>query len=602
MTTSSDADGQTRPVPADPPAPRAVAAAQPGRTDPTGALLQVSGLHVAYAAKRRRVAAVRGVDLTVARGEVVALVGESGSGKSSLAHAVLRLLPAAGQITAGAIHFDGHDLLDLTPERLRALRGTRIALIPQDATAFLNPTRRIGSQVAEVRRIHGLADRRTAAQDAVHLLDTAGLPDPERVARQYPYELSGGMRQRVLIAAALGGEPDLILADEPTSALDVTVQHAVLDHLRRLVDTLGIALLLITHDLGIAADRAHRVLVMHQGTIVEAGPPSRVLRAPTHPYTRRLVDAAPRPTGPRLIVTVRDRVAAATEHRPHAEAQPSGADSPLSPQPRATIGLPAAPDPVLTLDRVSHLYSRPATGGGRRDFPAVDDVSLVLGRGQSLGLVGESGSGKSTLARIAACLQIPSSGSVQIAGQDAVRRRAAERRQLRRQVQLVQQSPYASLDPRMRVGRSITEPLRAFGVGDRASRRAAAADLADQVGLPAVLLDRRPGELSGGQRQRVAIARALALRPALLICDEPVSALDVTTQSQILDLLARLHSEHGVSYLFISHDLAVVRQICERIAVMRAGRIIEAADTTTMFDRPAEPYTRRLLEAIPGRR
>ncbi|MCM3882377.1 ABC transporter ATP-binding protein [Frankia sp. R82] len=608
MSTASDAPGQNRPAPAGSRAPQAAreasqasTASHHAETDPPGALLQVSGLHITYSTGRRRVAAVRGVDLTVARGEIVALVGESGSGKSSLAHGVLQLLPATGQIAAGTIRFDGHDLLALSPEKLRALRGTRIALIPQDATAFLNPTRRIGGQVAEVRRIHGLADRHTAAREAVRLLATAGLPDPDRVARQYPHELSGGMRQRVLIAAALAGEPDLILADEPTSALDVTVQRAVLDHLRELVDALGIALLLITHDLGVAAERAHRVLVMHQGRVVEAGPASQVLHTPTHPYTRRLVEAAPRPTGPRLIVTHRDQ-ATDPARPPRAGTQHPDGGSSLPTGSRSATNLPPAQDPVLTLDQVSHVYSRPAVGGGRQHFPAVADVSLVLGRGQSLGLVGESGSGKSTLARIAACLQVPSSGGVRVGGQDAVRRRAHERRQLRRQVQLVQQSPYTSLDPRIRVGRSITEPLRAFGIGDRASRRAAAADLAEQVGLPATLLDRRPGELSGGQRQRVAIARALALRPALLVCDEPVSALDVTTQAQILNLLARLHSEHGISYLFISHDLAVVRQICERIAVMRAGRIIEAADTTTVFDRPVEPYTRKLLEAIPGRR
>lgn len=583
MSTTSDAPGHARPAPAGAPAPTSAPEVMPasatppgGQADPPGALVQVTGLHVTYSTGRRRVAAVRGVDLTVARGEVVALVGESGSGKSSLAHGLLRLLPATGQITAGTIRFDGHDLLALPPRELRALRGRRIALIPQDASAFLNPTRRVGGQVGEVRRIHGLADRHTAARDAVRLLATAGLPAPEQVARQYPHQLSGGMRQRVLIAAALAGEPDLIVADEPTSALDVTVQRAVLDRLGELVDDLGIALLLITHDLGVAADRAQRVLVMHQGTIVESGPAGQVLGAPTHPYTRRLVAAAPRPSGPRLIVTPRDQTAAVSER--------------------------AVPDPVLVLSRVSHFYSRPAADGRRQSFPAVDDVSLVLGRGQSLGLVGESGSGKSTLARIAACLRLPATGEVRIGGQDAVALRPRERRQLRREVQLVQQSPYTSLDPRVRVGRSITEPLRAFRIGDRASQRAAAAELADLVRLPAALLSRRPGELSGGQRQRVAIARALALRPALLVCDEPVSALDVTTQAQILDLLARLHAEHAISYLFISHDLAVVRQICERIAVMRAGRILEVADTAALFDRPADPYTRDLLDAIPGRR
>ncbi|WP_261565237.1 dipeptide ABC transporter ATP-binding protein [Frankia gtarii] len=541
-------------------------------------LLRVAGLDVTYTDRRATVAAVQGAELSITRGEVVALVGESGSGKSSLAHAILRLLPASGRVTAGAIHFDGEDLLAASPKRLRQLRGARIALIPQDAAAFLNPTKRVGAQVAEVRRIHRRSDRRASAREAITLLATAGLPEPQVRARQYPHELSGGMRQRVLIAIALAGEPDLIVADEPTSALDVTVQREVLDHLGQLVATLGVSMLLITHDLAVAADRADRVLVMRDGAVVESGSTTSVLLQPQHPYTRSLVAAAPRLSGPRVLVDHRVRAATRLDDR-----------GDLGP-------------PVLTLRNVTRIYTRPLGGRRRQEFRAVDDVTITVNRAESVGLVGESGSGKSTLARIAAALDAPTTGTAAIDGIDATRRPERELRQMRRRVQLIHQSPFASLDPRFTVARSITEPLRAFGIGDRDSRRATARQLLDHVGLPAAALRHRPTELSGGQRQRVAIARALALEPALLICDEPVSALDVSTQSQILELLARLQADLGISYLFISHDLAVVRQICDRIAVMRDGHIIEDTDIDTLFTAPTHPYTRQLLNAIPGAR
>ncbi|HVW42198.1 MAG TPA: ABC transporter ATP-binding protein [Amycolatopsis sp.] len=515
-------------------------------------LLRVDGLRVAYG----DTPAVRGADFTVARGETVALVGESGSGKSTVAHAVLRLLPAGGRITGGSITFAGDDLARVPESRMRRLRGARVALIPQDPLAYLNPVKRIGEQVAEVRRIHRLAAGKSAAADAVKLLTTSGLPDAAELARRYPHELSGGMRQRVLIAIALAAEPALIVADEPTSALDVTVQRVILDHLGALSRELGIAVLLITHDLAVAAERANRVLVMRAGEIVEAGPARSIFKYPEHAYTRTLVASVPGGRAP---------------------------DPPPDDDSR----------PVLEAARLGRTYPG-------RDSPAVHEVSFTVAPGQALGLVGESGSGKSTVARLIACLDRPSSGRVLLDGTDATTVTGWRLRALRRKVQLIQQSPYTALDPRFSAGRSVAEPLRAFGVGDRRSRRARVAELFDLVRLPTTLLHRKPAELSGGQRQRVAIARALALEPRLLVCDEPVSALDVTVQSTILELFAQLRTELGLAYVFISHDLAVVRQLCDHVAVVRQGRIVETGATEALFADPRHPYTRELLEAIPN--
>ncbi|MFD4254350.1 dipeptide ABC transporter ATP-binding protein [Amycolatopsis thermoflava] len=514
-------------------------------------LLRVDGLRVAYGGAE----AVRGVDFTVARGETVALVGESGSGKSTVAHAVLRLLPPGGRITGGTISLGDEELTRAAESRMRQLRGSRVALVPQDPLAYLNPVKRIGEQVAEVRRIHRLAAGERAAADAVKLLTTAGLPDAAKLARRYPHELSGGMRQRVLIAIALAAEPALIVADEPTSALDVTVQRVILDHLGGLSRELGIAVLLITHDLAVAAERADRVLVMRAGEIVEHGPAGLILSRPAHDYTRALVASVPGGRAPEPPATDRSH-------------------------------------PLVEVEQLRRSFPGQET-------PAVDGVTLAVAPGQALGLVGESGSGKSTVARLIACLDRPSAGRVVLDGTDTATASGGRLRALRRTVQLIQQSPYTALDPRFSAGRSVAEPLRAFGIGDRRSRRARVAELFDLVRLPRDLLTRRPGELSGGQRQRVAIARALALEPRLLVCDEPVSALDVTVQSAILDLLAELRAEFGLAYVFISHDLAVVRQLCDRVAVMRRGRIVEAGATEALFTNPGHDYTRELLDAIP---
>ncbi|KPI22138.1 Nickel-transporting ATPase [Actinobacteria bacterium OK074] len=535
-----------------------------------GTALEIRGLSVSYRTRGGTVQAVRDVDLDVRPGEVTAVVGESGSGKSTTAHAVLRLLAANGGIDAGTIRFGRHDLVSLSEAELRTVRGARIGLVPQDPSVSLNPVKRIGEQVAEVLRVHGLATRRSAPSEAVGVLERAGLPDAATRARQYPHELSGGMRQRALIAIAIAARPELIIADEPTSALDVTVQRVILDHLQALTEELGTGILLVTHDLGVAADRAQRLVVMSQGRVVEAGVTRDVLADPQHAYTRRLLASAP------SLATARPRT------------------------PVAASAVAAGTPPLVELRNVVKEFRLPRAGGASRTLRAVDDVSLTLRRGRTLALVGESGSGKSTTARLLLRLTDASAGRVLFDGADVTAARGAQARQLRRRAQLIYQNPYASLDPRFSIGEVITEPLRAFRVGDRASRLARARELLDRVALPASTLERRPAELSGGQRQRVAIARALALSPDLVVCDEPVSALDVSVQAQVLDLLAELQADTGVAYLFISHDLAVVRQIAHRVAVMRAGRVVETGAPEDLFTRPRHEYTRELLAAIPG--
>ncbi|MEV7009996.1 ABC transporter ATP-binding protein [Streptosporangium sp. NPDC051022] len=574
------------------------------------ALLRVEGLRISYRTRSGDVPAVDGVDLTVRPGQVVAIVGESGSGKSSMAHALVGLLPRDGRITAGRVLFDGEELTAATGRRLREVRGREIALVPQDPMVSLNPVMRIGAQVAEAPRIHGLVTGGQAGERAVALLAAVGLPDPAAHARRYPHELSGGMRQRALIAAALAAAPRLVIADEPTSALDVTVQRQILDHLTALTRRSGTAILLVTHDLAVAAERAETVVVLHRGRQVEAGPVARILREPAHPYTRKLIADAPslasgrlrpagRRAGPRVAVPV-----AQPEGNGHAPvavpvAPPGGNGHARVAGTGEPGGVPAG-DVLLSVERVTKVF-RPVGGPRHAAVTAVDDVTLHVGRGETLALVGESGSGKSTLALMALCLLAPSRGRVVFDGVDVTAGGRGDLRRFRRRVQPVFQDPYSSLDPRMAVGDIVAEPLRAFGVGDRASRGARVAELLDRVALPGGVAHRRPAELSGGQRQRVAIARALALGAELVVCDEPVSALDVTVQTQVLTLLADLQAELGLSYLFISHDLAVVGQIADRVAVMRGGRIVESGPAPQILREPGHPYTRALLAAVPGR-
>jgi len=544
-------------------------------------VLEIDDLRVSYRTSSGPVQAVRGVGLRVARGEVVAVVGESGSGKSTLAHAVIGLLAENGRVHGGSVRLAGEELTGLGEKPLRDIRGRRIGLIPQDPAIALNPVKKIGAQVAEVLRTHRLADRRRARLDAVELLAKAGLPEPEVRAEQYPHMLSGGMRQRVLIAIAIAGQPELLIADEPTSALDVTVQRQILDHLETLTRESGTSMLLITHDLGVAADRADRLVVMNGGRIVEQGPVEQVLRQPGQAYTRTQISSAP---GLR------------------AETSPaSPAPDPAAPAPDPG----GSTAPAIAIAEVSHLvkeFRLPRVQGRREVLRAVDDVSFTIARGETLALVGESGSGKSTTARLLLRLDRPTGGRVFFDGADVTTSGGRQWRELRRRVQVIYQNPYASLDPRFSVEEVITEPLRAFSVGTTAQQRERAGQLVDRVALPSSVLARKPVELSGGQRQRVAIARALALSPDLVVCDEPVSALDVSVQAKVLELLAELQREAGLSYLFISHDLAVVRQLAHRVGVMRAGRLVELRPTEELFHHPGDDYTARLLDSIAGRR
>lgn len=523
-------------------------------------LLSITGLEVRFGDDAP---AVRRVDLTVGHGQTVAIVGESGSGKSTTAAAVLGLLPPGGRVTAGRIEFDGVDITRAGERRLRDIRGVGIGYVPQDPMSNLNPVWKVGFQIREALRANNIDEVR---ERSLQLLTDAGMPDPVTQARRYPHQLSGGMCQRALIAIGLAGRPRLLIADEPTSALDVTVQRRVLDHLQHLTGELGTALLLITHDLALAAERAEYLVVMHDGVVVETDVAQSILQDPQQPYTQQLVAAAP------------------SLHQPVKQTRSPG-------------------DDVVVASGLTKVY-RASRGAPWRKVEqrAVDDVSFRLRRGTTLAIAGESGSGKSTLARMVLGLLQPTSGTVAFEGLNiaALDRHAAFA--FRRRVQPVFQNPYSSLDPMYSVFRAIEEPLRIHRVGDRRQRSQAVHELAEQVALPSSVLGRRPRELSGGQRQRVAIARALALRPEVLVCDEPVSALDVVVQAQILDLLAELQDALGLTYLFISHDLAVIRQIADEVMVMRDGRVVEHAPTEEMFTRPRHEYTRELLAAIPAYR
>ncbi|WP_375432333.1 dipeptide ABC transporter ATP-binding protein [uncultured Friedmanniella sp.] len=531
------------------------------------ALVEVTGLEVGYRRHRVVQPAVRGVDLRVAQGEVVAVVGGSGSGKTTLASAVLGLLPTNGVVTGGRIEVDGSDVTGAPDRVLRRLRGSFIGLVPQDPTVGLNPTIRVGAQVGEAVRRRGVPARSVDAEVA-EVLAAAGVDQPVLRARQYPHELSGGLRQRILIAIALAGQPKLIIADEPTSALDVTVQKKILDHLQHLVQDRGIAMMIITHDLGVAADRADRLLVMSEGRVVETGPARTVLAQPTHAYTRQLIATAPGLSATGELTARHQQVA----------------DAPV----------------LLELQGVTKDFPLPR-GAASRTLRAVDAVSVSAYRGQTLAVVGESGSGKTTAVRVALGLEPATAGRVVFDGTELTALSARQLRPLRQRFQLVQQNPFAALDPRFTVQQSIVEPLVSQGLDDRRARRERARELLDAVGLPRTFDDRLPAELSGGQRQRVAIARALAVRPELVFLDEPVSALDVSVQSQILTLLRELQDELGLTYVLVSHDLAVVAQVAHQIAVLRRGRVVEQGPAAQLLAHPAEDYTQALLDAVPGR-
>ncbi|GAB2494707.1 ABC transporter ATP-binding protein [Promicromonospora xylanilytica] len=552
--------------------------------DASSPLLEIKGLQIAFTTGQGEVQAVRGVDLNVYPGQSVAIVGESGSGKSTTAHAIIDLLPGTGKVTGGSIKFGGRELVGLGRRQTEDLRGREIGLVPQDPMSNLNPVWRVGTQIDEALVANGFQGDRVARKARVaELLGEAGLPDAATRAQQYPHEFSGGMRQRALIAIGLASRPKLLIADEPTSALDVTVQKKILDHLEGLTSELGTAVLFITHDLGLAAERAEHLVVMYKGKIVESGPARQILQDPQHEYTKRLVASAPS-LASRRIQSAHERGTTAEEQlAAHADETAT-----------------AAPDVVVAKDLTKVFRLRGARPGTHTDFTAVDNISFTLPKGRTIALVGESGSGKSTAANMVLGLLEPTSGAVTINGQDMATMSGKESFAMRRRVQPVFQNPYGSLDPMFSVFSSIEEPLRLHRVGDRKSREARVRELLDMVSLPQATMRRFPNELSGGQRQRIAIARALALKPEVLVLDEAVSALDVLVQAQILTLLNDLQAELGLSYLFITHDLAVVRQIADLVAVMKDGSIVEHATTDEVFDNPQQEYTRDLLAAIPG--
>ncbi|WP_247955695.1 ABC transporter ATP-binding protein [Microbacterium galbinum] len=544
-------------------------------------LLSVEGLAVDFTTMDGVVHAVEGVDLEISPGETVAIVGESGSGKSTTAMAIIGLLAGGGRVASGSIRLDGRDIAHAGENELRTIRGRDIGLVPQDPMSNLNPVAKVGTQVAETLLAHGLATRQNVQQKVVEALTAAGLPDPEKRAKQYPHEFSGGMRQRALIAIGLACKPRLLIADEPTSALDVTVQRTILDQIGAMTRELGTAVLLITHDLGLAAERAERVVVMHRGKVVEQGPARQILEDPQHPYTQSLVKAAPSVAAARL--------------RPEAFQVEERADAPVDASTDSASAAKA--DQIVEIEGLTKVY--PVRGRGE-DFVAVNDVSLAIPRGETVAIVGESGSGKTTTARMLLKLIEPTSGLIRFEGKDVASLSRAETRDFRQRVQPIFQDPYSSLNPMFTIERLIAEPLEFYRRGSGAERRARVRQLLDDVALPQSMLGRYPSELSGGQRQRVAIARALALSPDLIVCDEPVSALDVLVQDQILTLLGDLQSEYGLSYLFISHDLAVVRLISDYVCVMKDGSLVEAASSEEIFTNPRDPYTRRLLASIPG--
>ena len=586
----------------------APAASWKAESDP---LLEISDLEVAFRSSTGLVPAVRKANLTLYPGQSVAIVGESGSGKSTLAHAVIGLLPGTGRVTGGTIRFQGRDITHLGTQELTALRGSSIGLVPQDPMSNLNPVWSIGFQVKEALRANGLAgvaDDRLAHLMAEHtehtgdaqkaapsaggridvdeqvalLLEQAGLPEASRRAKQYPHEFSGGMRQRALIAIGLAARPDLLIADEPTSALDVTVQRRILDHLQTLVRELGTAMLFITHDLGLAAERAEHIVVMHRGRVVESGPSLEVLQDPRHPYTQRLVKAAPSLASRRI-------------ESAHARGIQVTDDELLG----ASLGS-SATEEILRVEHLTKVFEVRGAKGKDKTLTAVDDVSFGIRKGTTTALVGESGSGKSTVANIILNLIDPTSGKVFHDGVDLSTLGPKELFALRRIMQPVFQNPYGSLDPMYSIFRVVEEPLRVHGIGTAKEREARVAELLDMVSLPRSVMRRYPHELSGGQRQRVAIARALALKPQIVVLDEAVSALDVLVQAQILRLLSDLQAELELTYLFITHDLAVVRQIADDVVVMEHGRIVESGAADELFSNPRQDYTRELIRAVPG--
>jgi peptide/nickel transport system ATP-binding protein len=599
-------------------------------------VLDVRDLVTVFHTDAGPVRAVDGVSFTVAKGETLGIVGESGSGKSVTAQSLMRLLDPPARIEGGQVLFEGRDVLAMSKRELTAWRGASAAMVFQDSLTGLNPVLRILRQVSEHVVAHGRMGRHAARRHGIDLLRRMGVGSPERAAASFPHQFSGGMRQRVMIAIGMANDPTLLIADEPTTALDVTIQAQILDLLANLNATFGTAIVLISHDLGVIGTICRRIVVMYAGEVVEEGPTEAVLSDPRHPYAWALANAVPRldapvaerlpgiegmppdplamPQGCRFAPRCPWRIARCDVERPPlAEVAPGRlsrcwvtADGRGLPPPsvpaQARPAIASTAEPLLVAqDLVKHFPLPKRTFLGAREVVhAVNGVSLRIMPGERLGVVGESGCGKSTLARLVTRLHVPDAGHIRFDGQDIATLGGEALRQLRPRLQMVFQDPYASLNPRMRVGDILAEPLLVHGrVKHATEARERIAALLDTVGLNPAWATRFPHEFSGGQRQRISIARALALEPALIVADEPVSALDVNVQAQVLNLMLDLRERMGLSYLFIAHDLAVVRAFCDRVAVMYLGRIVEEAPAGELFSRPAHPYTVSLLSAVP---
>jgi peptide/nickel transport system ATP-binding protein len=601
-------------------------------------LLQVSDLRTWFFTDSGVVRAVDGVSFTLQKGETLGIVGESGSGKSVAAKSIMNLLEPPARIVAGSIRFRGQQITDLSDEALREIRGAEIAMVFQDPMTSLNPVLRISHQLVETMTAHARFTPAAARTRGVELLRRMGIPDPERVLFAWPHQFSGGMRQRVMLAMGFANEPSLILADEPTTALDVTIQAQILDLVRALNEDLGTAVILISHDLGVIATICSRVLVMYAGEVVEEGAPQDLLSDPRHPYTWALLHAAPRleseTGGDRRLATIEGQppdardwpegcrfrarcpfaIDACVQHPALLPVGPGrsarcwvtqGGAPLVPPRPRATEASTrpsAAPRPLLEVQGLTKHFPQPRENflEPRRVLRAVDGIDLEVFPSETVGLVGESGCGKSTLARVVMRLEEPTAGRIVFDGTDISHASQAAIRPLRRRMQMIFQDPYASLNPRMSVGEILAGPLRLHGIAQNAAdARARVGALLDLVGLPQAVAGRFPHEFSGGQRQRISIARALSVEPTFVVGDEPISALDVNIQAQIINLMMGLQERLHLTYLFIAHDLAVVRHISDRIVVLYLGRVVETALADALFRRPLHPYTASLISAVP---
>lgn len=564
-------------------------------------LLTIRGLRVEYPGRKSDFTAVREIDLTVERGEIVGLVGESGAGKSTIGSAIMGLLDLPGRITEGEILLEGERIDNLDSHQMRKIRGNKISMIFQDPLTSLNPLYTIEKQLMETIQQHkGLSDKK-ARREAIDLLESVGIADAENRISLYPHQFSGGMRQRVVIALALCSDPDLIIADEPTTALDVSIQATILELIKKLTRERNVGVILITHDMGVIAETTSRVAVMYRSRIVETGTTDQILGAPNHEYTKSLISAVPRADVKLVRFPMVNYIESAEE-----EYKTIDLSTHWLGKGREDLGTAAIKDGeklVELNDLGMDFITRHSIFPGRRQyFTAVKNVNFDIRQGEVFGLVGESGSGKSTVARIIAGLYKPSGGNVMFAGQDITSMSNHEARQaVHRQIQMIFQDPYSSLNPRMRVRDVVAEPIRHHKLASTPREAMQIVDdLLEQVGLGAEAGSKFPHEFSGGQRQRISIARALATRPTFLICDEPTSALDVSIQAQVLNLLKDLQESLNLTILFISHDLPVIRQMCDRVAVMRNGELCEISETRKLFEQPVHEHTRELMRLMPN--